>query len=254
MCVGVIGRPSQSFCNKQGVVKADVMFAPARQAGASRTAALGSARMCRWAPSRSATTCLPSGRPRHDQICFLIPQLVLGLCTAGGATWSRGVTAVVHQKPSQNVTRQAIISRFVQRCPTGMQNGLGHCAMSVLYVQVRRPMLLLGTSLGSAAAVDFALAHPEAVAALVLASPQCYTDGIGPMSALPRPIARLGVAVRRSLRAPHNLSASSSGHAGTTALCPCSKKCCFCCRHVCRWRARWRWLATPASVTGLRHM
>ena len=57
-------------------------------------------------------------------------------------------------------------------------------------------MLLLGASLGSAAAVDFALAYPEAVAALVLVSPQCYTDGIGPMATLPRPLARLGVAVR----------------------------------------------------------
>lgn len=66
--------------------------------------------------------------------------------------------------------------------------------------QVRRPMLLLGASLGSAAAVDFALAHPEAVAALVLVSPQCYTDGIGPMATLPRPLARLGVAVRRKGR------------------------------------------------------
>lgn len=61
-------------------------------------------------------------------------------------------------------------------------------------------MLLLGASLGSAAAVDFALAHPEAVAALVLVSPQCYTDGIGPMATLPRPLARLGVAVRRKVR------------------------------------------------------
>ncbi len=56
-------------------------------------------------------------------------------------------------------------------------------------------MVLLGTSLGGAIAVDFALAHPEAVAALVLSSPQCYTDGIGPMAALPRALARLGVAV-----------------------------------------------------------
>ncbi len=61
---------------------------------------------------------------------------------------------------------------------------------------MRRPMVLLGTSLGGAIAVDFALAHPEAVAALVLSSPQCYTDGIGPMAALPRALARLGVAVR----------------------------------------------------------
>ena len=66
---------------------------------------------------------------------------------------------------------------------------------SIARGQVRRPMVLLGTSLGGAMAVDFALAHPEAVAALVLASPQCYTDGIGPMSGMPRAIARLGVAV-----------------------------------------------------------
>ena len=41
------------------------MCALALQAGASPTAASHSARTCRWAPSRSANTCLPSGRPRR---------------------------------------------------------------------------------------------------------------------------------------------------------------------------------------------
>ena len=52
-------------------------------------------------------------------------------------------------------------------------------------VQVQRPMVLCGVSLGSAIAVQFALQHPEAVAGLVLSSPQVYVDGIGPMASMP---------------------------------------------------------------------
>ena len=76
---------------------------------------------------------------------------------------------------------------FVPRsCQGACKPGGGNRASGARAAQVRRPMLLLGASLGSAAAVDFALAYPEAVAALVLVSPQCYTDGIGPMATLPR--------------------------------------------------------------------
>jgi pimeloyl-ACP methyl ester carboxylesterase len=59
----------------------------------------------------------------------------------------------------------------------------------------KRPVALLGTSLGAAFAVDLALARPELVDGLVLMSPQIYVDGIGPMANLPRPAAALGVSV-----------------------------------------------------------
>ena len=57
-------------------------------------------------------------------------------------------------------------------------------------------MVLLGTSLGGTIALDFALAHPEAVQKLVLVDAQGFIDGIGPMSAAPGWLAGLGVRVR----------------------------------------------------------
>ena len=59
----------------------------------------------------------------------------------------------------------------------------------------RRPMVLCGASLGGAAAVDFAVAHPEAVERLVLVDAQCYAeDAPNP----PGLLAKLGVAVLKS--------------------------------------------------------
>lgn len=57
-------------------------------------------------------------------------------------------------------------------------------------------MVLLGTSLGGTIALDFALAHPEAVAKLVLVDAQGFIDGIGPVAKAPRFVASLGVQVR----------------------------------------------------------
>lgn len=59
----------------------------------------------------------------------------------------------------------------------------------------KRPVVLLGTSLGAAFAVGLALARPDLIDSLVLMSPQVYVDGIGPMASLPRPAAALGVGV-----------------------------------------------------------
>jgi pimeloyl-ACP methyl ester carboxylesterase len=57
-------------------------------------------------------------------------------------------------------------------------------------------MVLCGTSLGGTIALDFALAHPEAVERLVLVDAQGFIDGLGPMSSAPRWLATLGVQVR----------------------------------------------------------
>ena len=62
-------------------------------------------------------------------------------------------------------------------------------------VQVRDPMVLLGTSLGGTIALDFALAHPEAVERLVLLDAQGFIDGLGPMTFAPRWLATAGVRV-----------------------------------------------------------
>lgn len=64
---------------------------------------------------------------------------------------------------------------------------------------VKRPMVLCGASLGGAAAIDFATNHPEAVEKLVLIDAQGFIEGLGPMGALPRPIAKVGVNVLRTV-------------------------------------------------------
>jgi pimeloyl-ACP methyl ester carboxylesterase len=64
--------------------------------------------------------------------------------------------------------------------------------------KIGRPMVLCGASLGGAAAIDFATNHPEAVEKLVLVDAQGFIEGLGPMGALPRPIAKVGVNVLRT--------------------------------------------------------
>ncbi|KAK9866926.1 hypothetical protein WJX84_006747 [Apatococcus fuscideae] len=64
--------------------------------------------------------------------------------------------------------------------------------------QIKEPMVLLGTSLGGAVALDFALAHPEAVHSLVLLNAQGFADGLGSMTLMPRFVASFGVQVLRT--------------------------------------------------------
>lgn len=54
-------------------------------------------------------------------------------------------------------------------------------------------MVLVGSSLGGAIALDFAHEHPEAVEKLVLISAQGFIDGLGAKASLPRPLAAAGV-------------------------------------------------------------
>eukprot|EP00879_Flechtneria_rotunda_P024396 GHRR01025859.1.p1 GENE.GHRR01025859.1~~GHRR01025859.1.p1 ORF type:complete len:253 (+),score=59.60 GHRR01025859.1:181-939(+) len=63
---------------------------------------------------------------------------------------------------------------------------------------IKRPMVLVGGSLGGAIALDFALAYPDAVDRIVLIDAQGFIDGIGPMSTMPRPLAAAGVWVLRT--------------------------------------------------------
>lgn len=47
-------------------------------------------------------------------------------------------------------------------------------------------MVIVGTSLGGAIAMDFAVEYPEAVDKLVLVDAQGFIDGLGPWKVAPR--------------------------------------------------------------------
>ncbi|XP_054808721.1 alpha/beta hydrolase domain-containing protein VTE7-like [Prosopis cineraria] len=64
---------------------------------------------------------------------------------------------------------------------------------------IRRPMILVGPSLGSAVAIDFAANHPEAVEKLVLIDSSVYAEGTGPLATLPRVAAYAGVYLLKSI-------------------------------------------------------
>ncbi|XP_049934712.1 uncharacterized protein LOC116257619 isoform X7 [Nymphaea colorata] len=51
---------------------------------------------------------------------------------------------------------------------------------------IKRPMVLVGPSLGAAIAIDLAVSHPEAVSELVLIDASVYAKGTGWLSKLPR--------------------------------------------------------------------
>ncbi|KAL4574326.1 hypothetical protein LXL04_021155 [Taraxacum kok-saghyz] len=64
---------------------------------------------------------------------------------------------------------------------------------------IKRPMLLVGPSLGAAVAVDFVANHPEAVDKLILINASVYAEGTGNLSKLPRSVAFAGVSLLKSL-------------------------------------------------------
>ncbi|XP_021299750.1 uncharacterized protein LOC110428282 isoform X2 [Herrania umbratica] len=63
---------------------------------------------------------------------------------------------------------------------------------------IKRPMTLVGPSLGAAVAVDFAVNHPEAVENLVLIDASVYAEGTGNLATLPRAAAYAGVSLLKS--------------------------------------------------------
>ncbi|KAH7366232.1 hypothetical protein KP509_18G069200 [Ceratopteris richardii] len=64
---------------------------------------------------------------------------------------------------------------------------------------IRRPMVLVGASLGGAVAIDFTLAYPEVVSKLVLINAQCYAEGTGKMATFPKLLAYAGVSILKSV-------------------------------------------------------
>ncbi len=67
--------------------------------------------------------------------------------------------------------------------------------MGMRMPQIKRPALLVGSSLGASAVVDFALHHPEVTAKLVLMGPAAWNEGLGLFPWLPRWAAILGTQV-----------------------------------------------------------
>eukprot|EP00262_Sarcandra_glabra_P003525 TRINITY_DN14263_c0_g1_i1.p1 TRINITY_DN14263_c0_g1~~TRINITY_DN14263_c0_g1_i1.p1 ORF type:complete len:368 (+),score=36.70 TRINITY_DN14263_c0_g1_i1:83-1105(+) len=64
---------------------------------------------------------------------------------------------------------------------------------------IKKPMILVGPSLGAAVAVDFAVNHPEAVSKLVLIDASVFAEGTGNMTKFPRIVAYAGVSLLKSL-------------------------------------------------------
>ncbi|KAG7604270.1 putative 2-hydroxy-6-oxonona-2,4-dienedioate hydrolase [Arabidopsis thaliana] len=63
---------------------------------------------------------------------------------------------------------------------------------------IKRPMILVGPSLGATVAVDFTATYPEAVDKLVLINANAYSEGTGRLKELPKSIAYAGVKLLKS--------------------------------------------------------
>ncbi|KAM5581213.1 alpha/beta hydrolase domain-containing protein VTE7-like [Rosa sericea] len=64
---------------------------------------------------------------------------------------------------------------------------------------IRRPMILVGPSLGASVAIDFAVSYPFAVEKLVLINASVYAEGTKGLAELPRVLAYAGVSLLRSI-------------------------------------------------------
>ncbi|KAK4376600.1 hypothetical protein RND71_002896 [Anisodus tanguticus] len=72
---------------------------------------------------------------------------------------------------------------------------------------IKRQMVLVGPSLGSAVAIDFSVNYPEAVDRLVLIDASVYAEGTGNLATLPKAVAYAGVYLLKSV--PLRLYATS---------------------------------------------
>ncbi|KAG8383038.1 hypothetical protein BUALT_Bualt05G0142900 [Buddleja alternifolia] len=63
---------------------------------------------------------------------------------------------------------------------------------------IKRPMTLVGPSLGAAVAIDFIINYPEAVDKLILIDASVYAEGTGNLAKLPKLVAYAGVSLLKS--------------------------------------------------------
>ena len=73
----------------------------------------------------------------------------------------------------------------------------------MLLVQVKWPAVIVGSSIGTSTAIDFALHHPEATAKLALLGPAAWNQGLSFFPLLPRWLAQQIIKVQVSLLLPH---------------------------------------------------
>ncbi|KMZ70143.1 Hydrolase, alpha/beta fold family protein [Zostera marina] len=64
---------------------------------------------------------------------------------------------------------------------------------------LKKPMILVGPSLGAAVSIDFASYHPEAVSKLILIDASVFAEGTGNLAKLPRMVAYAGASVLKSV-------------------------------------------------------
>lgn len=64
---------------------------------------------------------------------------------------------------------------------------------------IKRPMIIVGPSLGASVAIDFVVHFPEAVEKLILINPSVYAEGTGHLTKLPKIVASAGVSLLRSI-------------------------------------------------------
>ncbi|TYH39690.1 hypothetical protein ES332_D12G194100v1 [Gossypium tomentosum] len=83
---------------------------------------------------------------------------------------------------------------------------------------IKRPMTLVGPSLGAAVAVDFAVNHPEAVENLVLIDASVYAEGTGNLAKLPRAVAYAGFNAYQHMLGTFSFSLCEKG-VGLLNLC-----------------------------------
>ncbi|XP_030485192.2 alpha/beta hydrolase domain-containing protein VTE7 [Cannabis sativa] len=74
-----------------------------------------------------------------------------------------------------------------------------HHLYQIWNTYIKRPMILVGPSLGASVAIDFALHYPEAVKKLVLINASVYAEGNGILSKLPNTIAYAGASLLKCL-------------------------------------------------------
>ncbi|KAF3552843.1 hypothetical protein F2Q69_00016336 [Brassica cretica] len=98
---------------------------------------------------------------------------------------------------------------------------------------IKRPMILVGPSLGATVAVDFTATYPEAVDKLVLINANAYSEGTGALKDLPKSIAYAG---KRSLRLS-SVFIFHSPDSGATSLCRCERSLRIRCLRVINTRA-----------------
>ncbi|KAK6116423.1 hypothetical protein DH2020_049885 [Rehmannia glutinosa] len=124
------------------------------------------------------------------------------------------MSSCVKPKTQLDTTPLVLLHGFDSSClewrhtlPLLEEAGLETWAVDFWSSYIKRPMTLVGPSLGAAVAIDFAVNHPEAVGKLILIDASVYAEGTGNLAKLPKLMAYAGVYLLKSL--PLRLYATS---------------------------------------------